>query len=176
MNKEVRSQESGVRNCRGDIEDKRLRSWEDKKSQPLNFSTSQLLICLLTVYCLLFLPAPAHALTVQEVAADLACPCECPLVLEDCNMSCGLDWKDQIGQMIKEGKTKEEIIRHFIDKYGDEARITPVQRIKGKFFKYTRGFDTRDWVLAGAIIVVWLAVIFLGVYIITRRLLHKKVA
>lgn len=91
-------------------------------------------------------------------------------------MSCGLDWKDQIGQMIKEGKTKEEIIRYFIDEYGDEARITPVQRIKGKFFKYTRGFDTKDWVFAGAIIVVWLAVIFLGVYIITRRLLHKKVA
>ena len=133
-----------------------------------------LFLPLLTAYCLL--PTSSYALTVQEVAADLACPCECPLVLEDCNMSCGLDWKDQIGQMIKEGKTKEEIIRHFIDKYGDEARITPVQRIKGKFFKYTRGFDTKDWVFAGAIIVVWLAVIFLGVYIITRRLLHKKVA
>ena len=133
-----------------------------------------LFLPLLTAYCLL--PTSSYALTVQEVAADLACPCECPLVLEDCNMSCGLDWKDQIGQMIKEGKTKEDIIRHFIDKYGDEARITPVQRIKGKFFKYTRGFDTKDWVLAGAIIVVWLAVIFLGVYIITRRLLHKKVA
>ena len=133
-----------------------------------------LFLPLLTAYCLL--PTSSYALTVQEVATDLACPCECPLVLEDCNMSCGLDWKDQIGQMIKEGKTKEDIIRHFIDKYGDEARITPAQRVKGKFFKYTRGFDTKDWVLAGAIIVVWLAVIFLGVYIITRRLLHKKVA
>ena len=133
-----------------------------------------LFLPLLTAYCLL--PTSSYALTVQEVAADLECPCECPLVLEDCNMSCGLDWKDQIGQMIKEGKTKEDIIRHFIDKYGDEARITPAQRVKGKFFKYTRGFDTRDWVLAGAIIVIWLAVIFLGVYIITRRLLHKKVA
>jgi len=133
-------------------------------------------VLLFTIHCSLLTVSTAHALTVQEVAADLACPCECPLVLEDCNMSCGLDWKDQIGQMIKEGKTKEEIIRHFIDKYGDEARITPVQRIKGKFFKYTRGFDTKDWVFAGAIIVIWLAVIFLGVYIITRRLLHKKVA
>ncbi len=137
-------------------------------------SAKYFLVLLLTAYCLL--PTSVFALTVQEVATDLACPCECPLVLEDCNMSCGLDWKDQIGQMIKEGRTKEEIIRHFIDKYGDEARITPVQRIKGKFFKYTRGFDTKDWVLAGAIIVVWLAVIFLGVYIITGRLLHKKVA
>ena len=133
-------------------------------------------VLLFTIHCSLLTVSTAHALTVQEVATDLACPCECPLVLEDCNMSCGLDWKDQIGQMIREGKTKEEIIRHFIDEYGDEARITPAQRIKGKFFKYTRGFDTKDCVLAGAIIVVWLAVIFLGVYIITRRLLHKKVA
>ena len=133
-------------------------------------------VLLFTIHCSLLTVSTAHALTVQEVAADLACPCECPLVLEDCNMSCGLDWKDQIGQMIREGKTKEEIIRHFIDEYGDEARITPAQRIKGKFFKYTRGFDTKDWVFAGAIIVVWLAVIFLGVYIITRQLLHKKVA
>ncbi|HAG49782.1 MAG: hypothetical protein A2X87_01495 [Deltaproteobacteria bacterium GWC2_42_51] len=133
-------------------------------------------VLLFTIHCSLLTVSTAHALTVQEVATDLACPCECPLVLEDCNMSCGLDWKDQIGQMIREGKTKEEIIRHFIDEYGDEARITPAQRIKGKFFKYTRGFDTKDWVLAGAIIVIWLAVIFLGVYIITRRLLHKKVA
>src|SRR4030067_151068 len=134
------------------------------------------IILLLAACCLLLTASSAHALTVQEVAADLACPCECPLVLEDCNMSCGLDWKDQIGQMIKEGRTKEEIIRHFIDKYGDEARITPVQRVKGKFFKYTRGFDTRDWVLAGAIIVIWLWGVFLGGYIIKKRLLHKKVA
>ena len=45
---------SGVRSLKkGIIEDKKLRSWEVKKSQPLNFSTSQLLIDMFTVYCLL---------------------------------------------------------------------------------------------------------------------------
>lgn len=45
---------SGARSLKKDIiEDKKLRSWEVKKSQPLNFSTSQLLICMLTIYCLL---------------------------------------------------------------------------------------------------------------------------
>lgn len=116
----------------------------------------------------------SYALTVQEVAEDLACPCECPLVLEDCNMSCGLDWKDQIGQMIKEGKTKEEIVKYFIDKYGDEARITPVQRIRGKFYKYTRGFDTLDWVIFWAVVAIWFVGVFIGIYLLTRRMFTKK--
>ena len=131
-------------------------------------------VLLFTIHCSLLTASTAHALTVQEVAADLACPCECPLVLEDCNMSCGLDWKDQIGQMIKQGKTKEEIIKYFIDKYGDAARITPLQRIQGKIFKYTRAFDTWDWVMVGTVAAIWLAGMFLGVYLITRRLLLKK--
>jgi len=132
------------------------------------------IILLLAACCLLLTASSAHALTVQEVAEDLACPCECPLVLEDCNMSCGLDWKDQIGQMIKQGKTKEEIIKYFIDKYGDAARITPLQRIQGKIFKYTRAFGTWDWVMVGTVAAIWLAGMFLGVYLITRRLLLKK--
>ncbi|MBI3754238.1 MAG: cytochrome c-type biogenesis protein CcmH [Deltaproteobacteria bacterium] len=141
----------------------------------MNKEVSLIFFLLLTVYCLL--PASSsYALTVQEVATDLACPCECPLVLEDCNMSCGLDWKDQIGQMISQGKTKEEIIKYFIDKYGDAARITPVQRIKGKFFKYTRAFDTMDWTIFWTVIGIWLIGVFIGVYILTRRLLSKKVA
>ncbi|MBI5875547.1 MAG: cytochrome c-type biogenesis protein CcmH [Deltaproteobacteria bacterium] len=127
--------------------------------------------CLLfAAYCLLVTVSSAHALTVQEVAEDLACPCECPLVLEDCNMSCGLDWKDQIGQMIKEGKTKEEIIKYFIDKYGDDARITPVQRIRGKFFKYTRAFDAKDWIIFWSVAGIWVVGLFIGIYLLIRRL------
>src|SRR3990167_242144 len=106
-----------------------------------------LLFCLFMPIAYIVTPSSALALTVNEVAKDLACPCECPLVLEDCNMSCGLDWKDQIGEMIKQGKAKEEIIKYFVDKYGDEAKITPSQRIKGKFYQYTRGFDTQEWVI-----------------------------
>lgn len=132
-------------------------------------------LLLITVYCLLFTAMPAHALTVQEVAEDLACPCECPLVLEDCNMSCGLDWKDQIGQMIKEGKTKQEIIKYFIDKYGDAARITPLQRIQGKIFKYTRSFGAWDWVVAAVVGGIWLVGMFIGIYLLTRRFFSKKV-
>src|SRR3989338_7193256 len=51
----VRSLGSGVGNCKK--EDKKLRSWEVKKPQSLNFSVSQLpkfSLLLLTVYCILF--------------------------------------------------------------------------------------------------------------------------
>jgi cytochrome c-type biogenesis protein CcmH/NrfF len=142
------------------------------KSKIVNLKSQILVLLLLTAYCLL--PTSSYALTVQEVAEDLACPCECPLVLEDCNMSCGLDWKDQIGQMIKDGKTKQEIIKYFIDKYGDDARITRVQRIKGKFFKYTRAFDTIDWVIFWGVISVWVVGLFIGIYLLSRRLLSRS--
>lgn len=77
---------------------------------------------------LLLLPGVVHALTVGEVAKDLACPCQCPLILEDCNMTCGLDWKEEIGEMVKAGKSKQEIMKYFIETYGEEARLTTLQK------------------------------------------------
>ena len=88
------------------------------------------------------LPGNASALTVLEVAKDLACPCQCPLILEDCNMTCGLEWKNEIGRLIKTGMNKQEIMNHFIAQYGEEARLTPRQKIDGKIYQYT-GISTR---------------------------------
>ena len=84
------------------------------------------------------------------MAKDLACPCECPLILEDCNMTCGLDWKEEIGEMVKAGKTKQEIMTYFIATYGEEARLTTLQKIDGKIYQYTRGFGTTDWAILWA--------------------------
>lgn len=113
--------------------------------------------------------------TVMDVAKDLACPCECPLILADCNMTCGLEWKDEIGRLISEGKTKGEIINYFIAKYGEEARLTLLQKVHGKFYQYTRGFDTKDWVVLWTGGGIWVAIMFMGVYIgIKRFLLRKK--
>jgi len=91
----------------------------------------------LVVACAVF-PPLAHALTVAEVVKDLACPCECPLILEDCNMNCGLEWKEEVGEQIKKGMNKEQIMEYFITKYGESARLTPIQRIQGKTYQYTR--------------------------------------
>lgn len=118
---------------------------------------------------LILLPNVALALTVGEVAKDLACPCECPLILEDCNMTCGLTWKEEIGKMVKAGKTKQEIMAYFIATYGEEARLTTLQRINGKIFQYTRGFDTTDWMMLWAGVASWALVLIGGIYYGVRK-------
>lgn len=123
----------------------------------------------LLALALLFAAPAARALSVNEVAKDLACPCECPLVLEDCNMSCGLEWKNQIGAFIKQGMSKQQIVDYFIAKYGDEARITPWQRINGKVYQYTRSFDEADWAVLWGGLGIWVVLMFLGVYVGVRK-------
>ncbi len=120
------------------------------------------------VSCLLA-SSPAFALTVMEVARDLACPCECPLILEDCNMTCGLEWKSEVGDMIAEGMSKQEIIDYFVATYGESARMTTLQRIEGKIYQYTRGFGTTDWVVLWLGVGLWAGLVFAGLYLAVRR-------
>lgn len=143
-------------------------------STRLSIHRKLLSFCLLAAINCVAIPSNAFALTVNEVVKDLACPCECPLVLEDCNMTCGLEWKNQVGEMINKGMTKQEIMDYFIGKYGDDARITPVQRIHGKIYQYTRSFDTADWVLLWGGLIVWILLMFLGVYIGVKKLFFSK--
>lgn len=133
-----------------------------------------LFFCSVMVIAYAAIPSSAFALTVNEVVKDLACPCECPLVLEDCNMTCGLEWKNQVGEMINKGMTKQQIMDYFIGKYGDEARITPLQRIHGKMYQYTRSFDTADWALLWAGLIVWVCLMFFGVYMGVKKLFFNK--
>lgn len=121
-------------------------------------------------------PSSASALTVAEVVKDLACPCECPLILEDCNMSCGLEWKEEVGQLILKGMSKEQIMEYFINEYGDEARLTPIQKIEGKIYQYTRSFETIDWVLLWTGVIGWLALMFAGIYFVIKKFLFNKPA
>lgn len=130
--------------------------------------------CLSITVAFAAVPSSASALTVNEVVKDLACPCECPLVLEDCNMTCGLEWKNEVGEMINKGMTKQQIIDYFVGKYGDEARITAAQRIRGKVYQYTRSFDTADWVLLWAGLIVWVLLMFFGVYVGVKKLFFSK--
>ena len=133
-----------------------------------------LLFCLFMPIAYIVTPSSALALTVNEVAKDLACPCECPLILEDCNMTCGLEWKNEVGEMINKGMTKQQIMDYFIDKYGDDARITPLQRIQGKIYQYTRSFDTADWTLLWAGLIVWIFLMFFGIYLGVKKLFFNK--
>jgi len=140
----------------------------------LHARRASLFFCLLIAITQIAIPSSAFALTVNEVVKDLACPCECPLVLEDCNMTCGLEWKNEVGEMINKGMTKQQIIDYFIGKYGDDARITAAQRIHGKIYQYTRSFDTWDWVLLWSGLIVWILLMFMGVYIGVKKLFFSK--
>ena len=143
----------------------------------MNLVFTRKIVLLLGLYLTIaysVVPTNVAALTVLEVARDLACPCECPLVLEDCNMTCGLEWKEEIGQLIQEGLSKQQIMDHFIADYGEEARLTPLQRIEGKIHQYTRNFDTVDWVLLWAGAGGWVVLMFFGVYIGTRKIFSGR--
>ena len=122
----------------------------------------------------LLLPTAAQALTVGDVVRDLACPCECPLILEDCNMSCGLDWKNQVGEMINQGKNKQEIMDYFYDKYGESAHLTTMQRIDGKIFQYTRGFGNQEWLLLWSGLGLWTLIMFLGIMLGVRKFISRN--
>lgn len=130
---------------------------------------------LIILFCLLSL-SPVWAeesLTVNDVAHDLACPCTCPLILEDCNMSCGLEWKEQVGTMIAAGKTKAEIMDYFYVTYGDKARLTPWQRVEGKVYQYTRGFGDLEWAMLWGGLGLW-ALLLAGGIIVGVRKFHSK--
>lgn len=133
-----------------------------------------LLFCLLMPITYVMTLSSASALTVNEVAKDLACPCECPLILEDCNMTCGLEWKNEIGEQINKGMSKQQITDYFIGKYGDDARISPLQRIQGKIYQYTRSFDKADWALLWIGLMVWILLMFFGIYFGVKKLFSNK--
>ncbi len=128
----------------------------------------------LVLITILLIPSHALSTTVMEVARELACPCDCPLVLEDCNMSCGLQWKNEIGSLIAQGKSKEEIIDYFIKKYGEEARLTPLQKLHGKIYQYTRGFDKTDWAIAIAGGILWVLILSGVIYIAVVRFVRRR--
>jgi len=137
------------------------------------FGRAHRLVTALLLAVMVVLPNAAFALTVGEVAKDLACPCECPLILEDCNMTCGLDWKEEIGEMVKAGKTKQEIMAYFIATYGEEARLTTLQKVEGKIYQYTRGFGTTDWVILWAGVGFWALILMGGIYYGVRRFVSR---
>jgi len=114
--------------------------------------------------------------SVMGVSHSLACPCECPMVLEDCHMSCGLEWKDLIGDKLKASLTKTDITAYFYKRYGKEALLTPAQRISGKWYEITRGgYPVKDMVLFGLIVIVWTALVYTGLMMIVEKFKSQKV-
>lgn len=109
--------------------------------------------------------------SVMGISHSLACPCECPMVLEDCHMSCGLSWKDQIGAQLMAGKPRTDITGYFYKRYGEAALLTPSQRVAGKWYQVTRGgYPMKDMVLFVAIVAVWASISYLVLMSVAEKI------
>lgn len=114
--------------------------------------------------------AKAEDNTVLGVSHTLACPCECPMVLEDCHMSCGLEWKDLIGNQLKAGMQKADIVGYFFKRYGTESLLTPVQRLSGKWYEVSRGgYPVKDVIFFVLIVLVWTALVYTVLMMILEK-------
>ncbi|VAX25531.1 hypothetical protein MNBD_NITROSPINAE02-1203 [hydrothermal vent metagenome] len=109
--------------------------------------------------------------SIMGVSHSLACPCECPMVLEDCHMSCGLQWKNQIGLKLKSGLVKADIVSYFYKRYGSEAMLTPVQRLAGKWYEVSRGgYPVKDMIIFSLIVLIWTALLYTGLQMAQEKL------
>jgi len=125
------------------------------------FVLSLSIVIIFSIIKYVFWPSAA-ADTVMGISHNIACPCECPMVLEDCHMSCGMEWKDMIGKRLMAGANKDDIEGYFFKRFGKESMLTPLQRIHGKWYQITRGgYPLGDIALFTTILLVWSGVLYL---------------
>lgn len=99
----------------------------------------------LALIALLALPGLAAALSVTEVARELRCPtCNAPLDVS--NSPVAGDMKRIIGEYIREGYTKDEILDLMVADFGEEVLATPPKS----------GFNLVVWVVPFAVLLVGL--------------------
>jgi cytochrome c-type biogenesis protein CcmH len=103
----------------------------------------QFVICyLLLATCYLLLATPAHAQTpspdrINDIAKKLSCPTCSGINLADCRTQTCAQWREQIGELVAQGYTDQEIVGYFAIRYGDQVLQEPPQR----------GFALALWVL-----------------------------
>ena len=86
-------------------------------------------------------PAPTDD-EVNAIAKKLFCPvCE-NTPLDVCPTEACRQWREQIRQMLIEGKTEDEIIQYFIDTYGVRASGDPPNKIASYLIPVTRLLGT----------------------------------
>jgi cytochrome c-type biogenesis protein CcmH len=102
---------------------------------------------LLTPYSLLptpysLLPTPALAQEpdydrLNDIAKHLNCPTCVGINLADCRTQTCEQWREQIGDLVEEGYTDQEVLDYFAARYGDQVLQEPPKR----------GFTLILWIL-----------------------------
>ncbi|MEQ8833358.1 MAG: cytochrome c-type biogenesis protein CcmH [Miltoncostaeaceae bacterium] len=102
-------------------------------------------ILAIALVSLLALPGLAAALSVTEVARELRCPtCNAPLDVS--NSPVAGDMKRIIGEYIREGRSKDEILELMVADFGPEVLATPPKS----------GFSLVVWVVPFAVLLAGL--------------------
>ena len=81
-----------------------------------------------TLLMALALPTSALALTSSEVESELMCTCGCSMVLNTCSCGTADQMRKTIRTMIREGKTKKQIINGFVLEAGDSILSSPPRK------------------------------------------------
>ncbi len=99
---------------------------------------AKLLVSFLLIGFLSASPVGADSPTVADVSKELMCQCpECTMVLETCDCGFADGMRLLIGEMIDEGKTKQQIVDYFVAQYGEKVLAVPTKK----------GFNMIVWVL-----------------------------
>ncbi|MFQ5663918.1 MAG: cytochrome c-type biogenesis protein CcmH [Terriglobia bacterium] len=94
---------------------------------------------------LLFLAASPSAVllagsppTVEEVTSNLVCTCGCDnMIVRSCTCGAAEQIRADVGNLIAQGLTKEQIWARYVAQYGQKVLASPT----------TRGFDLAAWLL-----------------------------
>lgn len=85
--------------------------------------------------------SPAFSVTVGEITQELTCTCGCNMVVSACEgaMECSAanKIKTEVLEKLNQGQSKEEIIRYFLNLYGEKILSAPTKK----------GFNLTAWIL-----------------------------
>ena len=95
-------------------------------------------LLLILLFGIFLLPSPLHALTSRDIEGDIMCICKdnCGKVLANCTCGTSEEYRKEIMAMINAGKTKQEIIQHYIDRFGEKVLASPSKS----------GFNLTAWI------------------------------
>ena len=99
--------------------------YSNRTTQRLSCS---MILVLVSVMVVLSPLSTSHALTWQDIAADLMSPA-CPgRTLLNCTSGQAEQWRELIRQKLAQGESKEQVMQYFIDMRGEEILAAPPKR------------------------------------------------
>ncbi|MFH2131471.1 MAG: cytochrome c-type biogenesis protein [bacterium] len=87
---------------------------------------------------------------VREIAHQLRCPTCQAMSVKESDAGISLNMKQRIRELLEEGKSEEEILRFFVDRYGEWILRSPKKE----------GFSLLLWTMPGLIIVITVLLLF----------------